>query len=179
MKYAPFIILVCCSVMFMGCPATSIFPLFSEKDAVLNLALVGRWTNSEGGYIRFDANKDNSYKVTLLDKDGPSVVYKVTLGKIGDRWYLDSYPNEEAEAHLIPAHMFTQLWLTGDTMRTAELESDWLRDMIKGNNLSISHVEKGSGVILTASTEELQQLLLKYGNTKEAFPHVGDWNRVK
>ena len=179
MKYVPSLILACCAVLFIGCPATSIYPLFSDKDAVLNPSLVGGWMESNGSYIRFEANKDNSYKVIFLDKNGPSVVYKVTLGKISDRWYLDSYPNEEAEAHLIPAHMITQLWLAADTMRTAELESDWLRDMIKDKKLTISHVEKGSDIILTASTEELQKLLLQYGDEKKAFPNVGEWHRVK
>ena len=179
MKYVSFIILVCCGFLFIGCPATSIYPLFSDKDAVLNLSLVGSWMASNDSYIRFEANKDNSYKVTFLDKDGQSVEYKVILGKVGDHWYLDSYPAGEHDAHLIPAHMITQLWLNGDAMKTAELESDWLSSMIKDEKLSISHANKGGHIILTAPTEELQKLLLQYGDEKKAFPNVGEWHRVK
>ncbi|HUL43644.1 MAG TPA: hypothetical protein VLY03_04750 [Bacteroidota bacterium] len=179
MKYALFIIIAACGLLLLGCPATSLQPLFMAKDAVMNQSLVGGWTNTDGGYIRFVARKDNSYQVTLLDKDGPSVEYRVILGKIGECWFLDSYPEGEFDAHLIRTHMITQLWLNGDTMKTAELESDWLKGISKDPTFAVPRVDTGGDLLVIASTEELQQLLLKYGKTPEAFPHVGAWVHVK
>ncbi|MBI2619419.1 MAG: hypothetical protein HYW57_05005, partial [Ignavibacteriales bacterium] len=107
----------------------------------------------------------------VAEENGESVSYNALIGQIGGFWFLDSSPKRGGEDfHFIPVHIFSRLWLNGDTLRIASLEGDWLGDMIDQNKLSITHVRRDREVILTATTEELRSLVLRFVQDPGAFP---------
>ena len=172
--------------LFIGCPARSLFPLFAEKDLVFNPSLLGTWIG-EGGKetFAFQPSKAKGYRVIYREyKSGQSptdtAVFNVQLGQLGKCWFLNSSPVEESrEYHMIPTHLIWRMWLEGDMLRIAALESDWLRDMINGGKLKISHALVHGDVILTASPEELQQLVLRFAEDSKAFPNEAKLSRKK
>lgn len=181
-------------LLFLGCPVRSIFPLFADKDMVFMPGLVGTWANTEENAL-MDTGEDtlsikkageqNYYTVVWpVGKSGDEVkthTYFAYLGRLGDFWFLDSYQQirEDEEDHVIPAHMFHRLWLDGDTLRLATLDGDWLKEMIDKKEIDIAHLRRGDEVLLTASTPELQQLLRRFAEDREAFPGPAKYVRLK
>ena len=175
-------IVVALAVLFVGCPARSIFPLFGEKDLVFNPSLVGTWVGeNEKETYTFQPSKEKSYNVIVRDKKGDTATFTAQLGRLGPFWFLDSYPAKEAhEYHMIRTHVISGIRLDGDSLSISSLEGDWLKNMTESGKLKIPHVTLKNDFILTASTEELQQLVLRFAQDSNAFPeHKGKLSRVK
>lgn len=166
--------------IFMGCPARSIHPLFGEKDVTLNPSLLGTWTTSDESYT-FSPSADRSMRAvirSLTSED--SAVYTTLAGTIGNQWYLDSYPYVNAdEHHFLSVHVFTKMTLSGDTLTLASFENDWLEKQIDEKKISVTHIRRGSEIILTASTKELQSLIRTAGGNNDAFPNSTKYVRVR
>jgi hypothetical protein len=61
------------------------------------------------------------------------------------------------------------------------LNGDFVRDLIAKNKLRIRHEQQqlsAGSLLLTASTEELQQYVLKYGDVDDAFETVSHYKRL-
>ncbi|MBI2428239.1 MAG: hypothetical protein HYV29_05485 [Ignavibacteriales bacterium] len=168
------------AIVFAGCPVRSIFPLFTDQDAVLNPALIGTWEADDETYT-FEKLKEKNYQLVIRSKkESDSTTYVVWLGKIGSHWFLDSYPIVNSdEHHYMSVHVFTRMKLEGDTLRLASLEADWISKMIDEKKIKITHVRRENEVILTASTKELQQLMGTIANNREAFPDENAFVRIK
>ncbi len=189
MKKSYIALIMIVSLLIAGCPARSLQPLFTEKEKSFNPALIGTWAIENETYTFAQASA-NSYTVSYYEyaeksipgkrQAGDSATYVVHLGKIGEHWFFDSYPIKNASNHhLLSTHIFSQMSLEADTLRFAPLEADWLSKMIKAGTIKISHTMKDDDIILTASTEELQELMRTIGGNSEAFPNPGKLVRVK
>ena len=176
-----YIIITGIALLLMGCPARSIFPLFTQDDLVYKPELVGTWTNENDNDLTFQkVGEMNYYKVNALGKNGNSEAYSVRLGQVGKYWFIDSYPTKSGgDHHFIASHIISKIELKGDTMRLSSLEEDWLKEMIDEKKLTIAHVQRGSDLFLTATTEELQSLILKCAGDEKAFPQPDVFVRAK
>lgn len=174
MKYYFFALFITFAFIFSGCPARSLNPLFTEQEVIYNPAMIGTWVNVDVS-ITFTKSSDKNYRAVYADlKTKDSLVYIVQLGKIGETWFLDSYPAENSQDdHMVAAHMISKIWFEKNQLYISTLESDWLKKMIDGKRLKIPHVRRKHEIILTASTVTLQQLVSKFGDNKEAFPTDG------
>jgi hypothetical protein len=164
-------LLVLFAALLAGCPARSIHPLFTEKEAVFNPSLIGSWNNKDEIYT-FEKLKESIYRLVIRPRDeNDSAVYTVTLGKIGESWFFDSYPIVNSnEHHFMSVHVFTRMVLSGDSLSIATLEDDWLLKMIEEKKIKISHTRRENEIILTASTNELQKFFTAIGTNNDAFP---------
>lgn len=173
-------LIVTLTFLVAGCPARSIQPLFTEADAVFNPSLIGSW-KSEGETYTFEKLKEKNYKLVIRShSSNDSSLYVVMSGKIGSWWFLDSYPLAgSGEHHFLPVHMITKMMLSGDTLRLASLEADWLSKMIDEKKINIPHVKRDGEIILTATTKELQNFIAATGGNDQAFPNPTDFIRVK
>jgi hypothetical protein len=134
-----------------------------------------------------------TYTLVYKDREA-STLFQVRLIKLGDQLYMDTFPSQMDETgckkqgdqtlsggarsfyaeHSIPAHLISRVSLKGDVLATNFLDSVKLANAIKSGGVSIQHqrVEPGAGeqkddqdlIILTASSRELQGLLLKHGD---------------
>ncbi len=166
--------------LIMGCPARSLFPLFAEKDLEYDPGLIGTWMDNKNGTITFQKAGEKSYKMVFLEQKENSEGYRVQLGRLGTFLFFDSYPLKEgSDHHTLATHILSRVWLNGDTLRIASLESDWLRDMIDAKKITIAHVRRDGDIILTATTDELQQLALLFAEDNKAFPSPDILIRMK
>ncbi len=167
MKY---LIVLGLAAFAFGCPARSLFPLFAEKDLKPLPAGVKTWILEKRDTVTFQADKGMTYRVTVRFAGGGSGQYIAQVGKLGDAWFLDSYPaDNDIDGHLIPSHIISRIRIQRDTAWIASLDSDWLEKMIHAGKLSIPHVERDGEIILTASTEQLQELALRHADDPDAF----------
>ena len=69
----------------------------------------------------------------------------------------------------IPVHAFLRLSLEGDSLGISYLDDSWLKENIENDKIRIKHELVDDDILLTASTKELQQLVVNCAEDKEAF----------
>lgn len=180
MKPMRFFLPLLFTILFSGCPARSLHPLFTEQQTVLLASLIGTWENTDDTYT-FEPLQGNNYRLVIRSKEEQdSAIYIVLSGKIGNVWYLDSYPIVNSqEHHYLSMHIITRMTLNADTLTLAMLEGDWLLKMNEEKKLKTPHVERENEVILTGTAEELQKFIAIAGSNTEAFPDVSVFRRVQ
>ncbi|MFH1069837.1 MAG: hypothetical protein V1794_09500 [Candidatus Glassbacteria bacterium] len=165
------------TLLVVGCgPVLSLHPLYTDEDVIFNPALVGSWgeAGDSGGWI-FKKAEDNVYSVTLLDigsSGGDSLSLEGHLIQLNGYMFMDVTSKESAveNALVVPVHAFLRLSLEGDSLGIAYMDDSWLQETIEQNKEQIKHEQmNGSGILLTASPKELQQLVLKYAEDEKAF----------
>jgi hypothetical protein len=174
------------SILLMGCPARSLFPLFTNDDTVFNPILIGTWVDHKNGdTFSFQKSGEKNYQVILREQMGKGKVnseaYTVLLGQIDKFWFIDSYPTVKngSAHHSVSAHILSRIWIDQDTLRMASLEDDWLKAMIDADKIDIAHVRRGDDIILTATTDELQTFAAIFAEDNNAFPNQGVLVRKK
>jgi hypothetical protein len=187
MKSIKLLLLFLVIAAMSGCVVRSLQPLYTEKDLVFKPELVGKWTQPEAKpeeYWQFDKATENSYKLIFKGEDG-TAEFDVHLVKLKNNLFLDFLPaglkegNDFYRFHFIESHSFARIWIEKDSFRMSVLNYDWFSKMIDKGKIKISHEKVDDNIIVTASTEGLQKMLIKYADDKEAFPEGSPWNRRK
>ena len=188
-KYAWFTLAV--FVLISGC-IPSLYPLYTDDTLAFDEKLVGNWQEEEEGkkdpqtgkiiYPQWHfkrSKKEKSYYLTHTTGEGQSSEYEVHLVKLGDRYYFDFYPDEDQDAlddlddflqfHLYPVHTFAKVEIREDQVAFYMFDNEWLDDLIEQRKIRIRHERADDLTLLSASTEELQQFVLKYGDDPNAY----------
>lgn len=173
------------TLLISGCVVTSLHPLFTEKDVIFDPALIGTWVEeNEKETWTFQKAGDYTYDL-FYEGEGESAKFEAYLVRLRKFEFLDIYPREPEikndfyKLHLIPAHTFSRIWKDGDVLRIAMLDPDWLKGLIAQKKVKIAHERLDDRIILTASTKELQNFLLKYAENVNAFPDPAELRRQK
>lgn len=177
---------------------STIHPIFTEKDLLFDQKLIGNWNYTaqpSGGTVQItkataqDLNELPSlrkldgkvYKAIYKDAEGAvEAAYFGFLVKLGKNHYIDFYPAETPATksydeffciHYTKMHTAYRISFTsGNSFELKQLDESFLKSLVKDKKIRISHeiTEEGNFVV-TAPTEELQQYILKYGDTPEAY----------
>jgi hypothetical protein len=161
-----------------GCFVLSVHPLYFDNDLVFESGLVGTW--GEKAHEKdlselwiFKKSGDKSYRLIIRDEEEGEGMFEAHLLKLGDYMFLDLYPEEPETGsefynmHVIPAHSFIRVSLEGHVLRLGFFDLDWLKKNIEEGKVSIKHERRDDTIVLTASTKELQEFVLKH--IEEAF----------
>ncbi len=171
-----------------GC-VPSLHSLFTEKDTFYDPQLAGIWTSSDKEIWQFAKKSDsNSYEVIHTDKDENRGSFVGTLGKINDMTFLDLFPdntlmeihsNGYYQAHIVPAHTFLKIEQIQPTLKMRVMDPGKTRDMLKADpNLLKFELVDDDRIVITASTQQLQQFMKKYANEKELFGEPTELKRL-
>lgn len=131
---------------------------------------------------KISAVKQKGYLVSYANEDGESTEqYIAFLAKIGNHLYFDYYPADKKSdqkldafflAHYVKVHTSFKVDISSDgSFQLVQLDESYVAKLIEEKKARISHEknEDGDIMIVTASTQELQQYLIKYGNDPEAY----------
>jgi hypothetical protein len=95
------LLLLLLPVCMTGCvPVDSINPFYTEKNAIFDPALVGKWggPNPDEGGLRFDRTDGNAYQMVMTGRKSSDwvkeSVFVVHLLSLGGEKYLDVEPRE-------------------------------------------------------------------------------------
>jgi len=177
------------AVIIGGCvPVISLHPLYTEKDVVVDQKLYGTWVddvNSPKTTWEFKSIEEpkNAYEFIFTDEDGMKGSYVAHLVKLQNRLFLDIFPSElpwEPEDpnkmdwpynsfFLIPAHTFVKIDSIEPQLKLRlMLESD-MEELLKEKPSAVEHTSVGDRLVLTGSTKELQEFVLKYADDERVF----------
>src|SRR5262252_3989779 len=112
-------------LVFSGCPAYSVHPLYTDQDAVVEPALVGTWIDSSGDKGEFHFKQSGAHEYTLVVSEPDSRVeqnYKVKLVRLGDQLFMDlAFEDQTVNGAkidepigVIPTHAIAKVSISGD-----------------------------------------------------------------
>ena len=186
-------------LIFLSSCLTTLHPIFTEKDLVYDPKLIGTWkTESNGNKSRavitnlstessidlprnISAIKQKGYLVKYQDENGTiSERYIAFLARIGKHLYFDYYPaDREADkkideffgVHFVKMHTSYRVEISKDgSFELSQLDGSYVKSLIEEKKIRISHeIDADDNITITASTKELQQYLLKYGDEPSAY----------
>ena len=177
---------------------STIHPIFTEKDLLFDPKLIGHWkydAKPAGGTVEItkatsqDLNElptlrkleGKVYKAIYKDAQGVTeAAYFGFLVKLGKNFYMDFYPAETPatmsydefyRGHYVKMHTAYRINFTsGNSFELKQLDESFLKNLIKDKKIRISHeITDDESFVVTAPTEELQQYIIKYGDTPEAY----------
>lgn len=166
--------------LFTGCVVTSVYPFYLEKDVVFEPALLGSWQKAGQSDERWEFARDkaNGYLVTFVSKDATNVFQGHAFKLHGEK-FLDlgtAQWKEDIQPEPVPSHLLVRVGQIAPSLKMANLNYDWLRELVAKNPEAIRHIVIKTGdkpddrhVVLTADTAELQRFLIKHLNTKGAW----------
>lgn len=197
-KIRHFIIALLLVFLFSGC-LTTLYPIFHPDEAIFNEKLLGYWNcvdkNKKVSFIEFTripASRNRELSPALREISGKGYFvnrinvsgditdqYFVFLVKIGTNFYLDYFPaelpsqknvNRFYKDHYIKLHSNYRLDMKDNNHFEIRLfEKTFLDKLISDNKISIRHEVMGDKNLVTASTDELQKFIMKYGDNPDAF----------
>lgn len=135
------------------------------------------------------------YLVLYKDLSKPNrspVLFIGTVGKISDQYYLNlklldvkiGSTDNMVQIHTFNVNTFSRIELRDDQLSIEHLESEWISDQIMNNRVRIKHevvhteFDDSREILITASTDELQKFIRKYGDEPEAYMEPTILNRV-
>ena len=186
-------------LIFLSSCLTTLHPIFTEKDLAYDPKLIGVWnTENEGkkGKViisnlatenslelpgNISAIKQQGYFIIYKDENGKtSDQYIAFLARIGKHLYFDYYPADKKEdrkldeffgVHFVKMHTSYRVEILKDgSFELSQLDGSYVKSLIDEKKIRISHeTDADDNTIITASTKELQQYLLKYGDEASAY----------
>jgi len=162
------------ALLLGGC-VPSLHPLFTDEEIIFDANLVGVWgePNSKNFWEFQPVVNSKKYDVICTDDKGIGK-FDGRLGKIGNKTYLDIYPDEPNvigndfyKSHLMGIHTFAEIDISKNGLKLNFMNPDNTEKLLKAEPNSIKFEEVDNRIVLTASTKELQAFILKYsGNDK-------------
>lgn len=170
----------------------SVYPFYTAKDISFDPHLVGDWQDQNGSDSdvenwKFEAAADKVYKLTVTEKEGKKGQFEAVLFKLGDQRFLDiipsdcDYAKDQADlvaASMFPGHLLIHVSQIGPELKMAMTDFDWLQKHLESNPTALAHHEEDKRIVLTASTSDLQQFILKHLAGGELFGDTGTLIRV-
>jgi hypothetical protein len=176
---------------------STIHPIFTEKDLLFDAKLIGKWTEGKPAGETVEITRatlqdltelptlrkleGKVYKAIYKDAQGATeAAYFGFLLKLGKNFYMDFYPAETPatmsydefyRGHYVKMHTAYRINFTsGNSFELKQLDESFLKNLIKDKKIRISHeITDDESFVVTAPTEELQQYIIKYGDTPEAY----------
>jgi hypothetical protein len=192
-KKLSFVIAAIAAAVFLnGCILLSVYPYYSSKDIVFEQSLIGQWTKQEDSdeHWKFEKDRERSYKLSIIEKDKPPTIMEAHLFKLRDQLFLDlaEAPDSKAGDDIfpprIPSHMVVKVSQAKATMQLAPLKYQWVVELLDKDAKALRHhvIKQGETLderelVVTASTEELQQFLIKHLDTEAAWKDTVDLKR--
>jgi hypothetical protein len=153
-----------------GCVVQSVHPLFSENELIFDANLVGTWVEKDPNNVwTFEKKDEKIYKLTYTS-GGKSGIFTAGLGAIGADKYLNLCPedpnlpqNDFYKSHLLYMNSFAKIKFTDPDLTGQIMNPDGVKKLLEKKPKLLKHELIKDGLILTASTKELQKFISKYG----------------
>lgn len=181
-----------------GC-VYSLYPLYTSKDLIFEKKLVGLWRSPENETWKFEnlleqqleqykdkterAQKEkdkkpfinkNTYLLSSTEK-GETRKMQAHLIKLGENLFLDIFPesinlkNSFYEDQFVPIHTYARIKVYDNRFELYFFNAEFLYKLLDQNTIRIKHESFEYYKVITASTEELQKFVIKYGDQNDFF----------
>jgi len=183
----------------LGSCVPSLHPLYTDKELVFEEKLLGRWGKDDEVWEFKKGQEEKSYDL-ITKEDGKEGKFTAYLVKIQDSrktdkekqatgqtlLFLDLYPKEpELETsdfyklHLLPVHTFIKVEQIEPALKMRIMNPDGLKEILEDRPDLIKHEMLEDRIVLTASTKQLQEFMLKHAQDEGVFSEQTTLERVR
>ncbi len=167
-------------------PLPSVNPLWDEENAVFEPALVGTWISEDNDeIITIVETGRNEYRMVYVSGNEASQ-YEVHAVRLDGRLFLDLCPDKdlleerlqsEAYIPLVTTHFFLRAILGPDGLELAALDDEAIEKRLDRGEIEIPNVKSPDGLLLTAQTEELQDLVARCADDPDVWSELSVYHR--
>lgn len=157
----------------------SLSPFYSKTDSQADTRLAGTWGDKDGDVsFTFEAGTEKEYTLMVKERDGEqetSGEFEAHLLQLGGTWFIDFFPKNNSgedefhRVHFFRGHSIARVELGQDLMQMAFLSASWLRERIEEKSIDTPYIKADGSLLLTGTTEEVQELADLYANDEKAF----------
>lgn len=159
--------------------AVSLQPFYTKVDLEADPVLAGTWKDKDGEVtFTFEAGKEKEYTLVVKEREGEqetSGEFEAHLMRLGGSWFIDFFPENNSgedefhRVHFFRGHSIARVELGQDSMQMAFLNASWLSARIEDKSIDTPHEKADGSLLLTGTTEEVQELAYLYANDEKAF----------
>jgi hypothetical protein len=172
------------SLMQAGCDdgcvfAVSLQPFYSKAELESDTRLTGIWSDKEGDVsFTFEQSTAKDDKLVVMEKEGGKETFgefEAHLVQLGGSWFLDFFPKSIQEGdqffriHFLRGHSITRVEIGERSMHIAFFSAGWLKARIEEKSIDTPHEKADGSLLLTGTTEEVQELVFLHADDEGAF----------
>jgi hypothetical protein len=173
------------AVGFVGCDeddsaivVTAVQPFYTQQDVNTDATLLGTWQYEDEVSFTFTPGENGAYTVIVDEHDSDKRFtsrFEGHLFHLGADSFLDLYPTSVPEGsefyvlHFFRCHTAIKVAFRGDQFEMRFLSPTWLAKQIKAGAVSVAHAKSPDILLLTGSTQEMQDLLFLNASDQDAF----------
>jgi hypothetical protein len=163
-----------CTVLLLAGCLSSLHPLYNDKTLVFKQKLIGKWMGDDNGIWQFKKAGDKEYELRIFDDEKEFGRFSAHLVEIKGLMFLDLFPDAKPledlddfyKIHILPVHTFMKVDQINPKLRLQMIDYDKVGKMIENDPNMIKHeVVDDDRIVLTASTEELQNFVVGHVDT--------------
>jgi len=188
----------CLAVLMGGCiPVVSLQPLFTGEGLAFDEKLLGAWADEvTWEFARLEAGDasemlpeelkdqhDKVYRLNITDEDGRKGSFVACLIQIGEKRFLDIFPDKFPEGGQDPeqmkllynvflflrVHTFAKVDSVGDELKLRLTDDDEFEKLVEAEPTAVKYAMVEDRPVLTASTQELRAFIAKYADDERLF----------
>jgi len=167
-------------------PGVSLHPLYTEENIIFEEKLLGTWADDESKFKFEKAQDKDSYNLTF-NTDNEMSEFTALLVKIDRMLFLDLFPQKPDSETIrvqdllsVPTHMFIKIEQIEPTLKMRLMDPDKITEMLQNDPNSLKHeIVKEYYLLLTASTEHLQEFMREHANDDGLFGEPMDLERIQ
>jgi len=176
--------LLTAAFLMVGCSTPCLHPIATKESTMTDAGLVGKWVESKDAdatYIIAAADND-TYTLESIPNDTKKKRqnYAFTLFHLADNRFIDLTISpkdredlgEKYGSLIVPLHVFMKVDHNGDSLKVSFVNEDWLKSGLKDGTHKLRHEtveEDTDGFLITASTAELEQFLIRNAGNGKAW----------
>jgi hypothetical protein len=156
--------------------------IFNDMNSIPNVSISGLNVQGEMSFSAGEGDsidsEDNTYFILfedLQDDLSDTVFFIGSIGELNNQKYLDLSLFDLARSqtfennHLLPVHTFSRLNVNSEELTLEFFKDSWIKSLIESNQVRIKYEKLDDDILITASSEELQKFIEKYGDDNEAY----------
>jgi len=157
------------SLLLTGC-LPSLHPLYDHETLIFREELIGKWTGDEGGFWQFRRAGEKEYELRICNDEKEYGRFSAHLIEIEGSMFLDLFPDKEPlenlddfyRMHILPVHTFLKVDRIDPNLQLRMIDYDKMTEILENDPDSLKHETVNDQIVLTASTEELQNFLIEH-----------------
>jgi hypothetical protein len=181
------LVAVALCLFLSGCgELMSLYPLYSKDVLATDDNLIGRWEGIDKGKDGKTEKKeccwtfaksDDGYTLSMKDAEHHEImVSKVHLVRLGGTMFMDMEPGDVANKRTteigfptLDVHMILRIWIEKDSLRLAIMDADAMKAAEVSGRTRLTFVYHKTGILLTATTEQLQTFFTEHAKDEGLF----------
>jgi len=172
-------IFYCAALLLAGC-LPSLHPLYNDKTLIFKEELIGKWAGDDNGFWQFTRAGDKEYELRIRNDQEEIGRFSAHLIELEGMMFLDLFPDSEPleelddfyKIHILPVHTFMRVDRIIPNLRLRMVNYEKMEGILENDPSVLKHEVLEDRIVLTASTDELQNFVIK--NVETIFADESD-----